>query len=94
MLCTCNGQLFCILYAVFTVSRQDVNSYILDICLLLTPVMTARPRSERLGDIKPTINEPQRDTVYLDLRKTNQDLAEERQRLAVVQRVLKLNQNQ
>lgn len=42
--------------------------------------------------VEPSAVEPPgRGTVFLDLRKSEQALAEENQRLAVVQRVLKLN---
>ena len=57
-------------------------------------MLTARPHSERFGERKPppVTAEPPRGTVYLDLRKSEEALEQERQRQAVVQRVLKLNE--
>lgn len=63
--------------------------------LVLLIVMSARPAGERFTSARePAAQEPARDTVFIDLRKSRQSLEEEKNRLAVVQRVLKINEKE
>lgn len=56
----------------------------------LYEVIAPLPSEERLRRHNPDQKEPE--TVFIDLRKSMDDVEEERNKLAVVQRVLKLNE--
>ena len=85
----------------FTPSHNNVHKYYdllpnFDYLLpVLRLVLSARPAAERFTSSRePSTPEPARGTVFLDLRKTQQNIEEEKNRLAVVQRVLKINERE
>lgn len=65
---------------------------------MVVVVITPRTKTERTHAVKPptlaALHEPLRGTVFIDLRKSEEQVEEERNKIAIVQRVLKINSKQ